>query len=184
MELALQCCKKTYIGQFLSVLFGSLFLALMSQVAIPLPYTTIVVSLQSLAVALLAMTMGPQLALFAVLAYIAQATAGLPVLAGGLANPLWIFTPRMGYLLGFALSAFFSGQLFLSKRPLVALIANELLILAVGTAALCLFLDPFTAFWVGFLPFLIPALLKISAAYCFYKGVDGWMDCKKSSAGT
>ena len=70
-------------------LLGSIFLALMSQVC-PLPFTPIPFTLQTLALFLLSGILGSAHALRSVICYLVQGTVGLPVFAGGLANPLWV----------------------------------------------------------------------------------------------
>ncbi len=52
----------------LQVVLGSLFLAASAQVSIPLPFTPVPISLQSLAVVLLAISLGPRKATYAIVA--------------------------------------------------------------------------------------------------------------------
>lgn len=46
--------RDTYLSSALQVILGSVFLAIMAQAAIPLPFTPVPISLQTLGVALLA----------------------------------------------------------------------------------------------------------------------------------
>lgn len=161
----------TSIGiSLLQVLAGSILLALCAQVAIPLPFTPVPVSLQSLGVALLAVALGPKKATLAVIAYLAQASMGLPVLAAGSVNPLWMFGPRAGYLLGFVVSAYVVGRLMEKSKnnhfvkTWLILSLNEIIILLLGAAWLGSFVGWQNSFAMGVMPFIPGALLKISAA--------------------
>lgn len=154
----------------LHVVLGSIFLALISQISLPLPFTPVPLTFQSLGILLLAMAQGKNKAAFSVIAYLGQATAGLPVLAGGLANPAWMVGPRCGYLLGFVAAAYVVG-LVLEKTShkswswkILSLAVGELTILTVGTAVLTLFFGFGNAVALGFVPFLINAAIKISIA--------------------
>src|SRR4051812_45046818 len=82
-------------------LAGSCFLALLSQVAIPLPFTPIPVTLQTLGVFLLGGILGGRRAVYSVVGYLVQGCCGLPVFAGGVSNPLWISSLQAGFLVAF-----------------------------------------------------------------------------------
>src|SRR5262245_5158687 len=92
------------------VLLGSIFLALMSQLAVHLPYTTVPFTMQTLGVFLLGGILGSKQGALSVLTYLAQGTVGLPVFAGGVANPRWFCDPKAGYLISFTLAAFLIGK--------------------------------------------------------------------------
>lgn len=166
----------------LQVLLGSIFLAMMAQIAIPLPFTPVPMSLQSLAVALLSITLGPRKAPLAVLAYLAQASIGLPVLAAGALNPMWIVSPRAGYLLGFVVASFLVSTLLEKHhrsffRNWLALSLNEITILFCGACGLSFFLGWEKAFTMGVLPFIPCALIKITIAASSLKPIQ-WLKSK------
>lgn len=151
-------------------LFGSIFLALMAQVSINLPFTPVPISMQSLAVFLLVLAQGKNKATGSVVLYLAQATIGLPVLAGGIANPLWIMFPTAGYLVGFVGCAWVAGYLLEKKENsgffwcLTSLVAGTLVLYLLGTAHLSLFVGWDNAFQLGVLPFLSGSVIKLLAA--------------------
>ena len=97
------------VTKALIVLGGSALIALGAQVAVPM--WPVPMSLQTLAVVLVGLTAGSRLGAAAVLAYLAQGLAGLPVGAGGMAGPAWLFGPTGGFLLGFVALAFAAGWL-------------------------------------------------------------------------
>jgi biotin transport system substrate-specific component len=164
----------------LQVLFGSIFLAIMAQIAIPLPFTPVPMSLQTLAIAILAITLGPKKAPLAVLAYLAQATVGLPVLAAGTVNSLWIIGPLAGYLLGFVASAFVVAKLLSTTKQSsfyknwLILSLNEITILALGSLWLSYFVGFQNAITMGILPFIPCALIKITIAASSIKPIN-WL---------
>lgn len=168
-----QTITKTVATSWLSVLqvlVGSLFLSLMAQVAVPLPFTPVPVSLQTFAVALLAITLGSKKAPIAVMLYLVQATMGFPVLALGAVNPLWMVGPKAGYLLGFVASSFVVGKLVESNskpslgKSWLILSLNEAITLCLGALWLSAFVGWPNTLAMGVIPFIPGALLKISAA--------------------
>lgn len=149
---------------------GSCFLALMSQAAIPLSITPIPVTMQTLAVFLLGGVLGSRRAVYSVLAYLIQGCCGLPVFAGGVANPLWILGPQAGFLVSFTAAAYLIGKM-IEKNPhghilymLFSITMGQLMIFAIGIAWLSMFIGPSKALMFGFFPFLTGAALKIMTA--------------------
>lgn len=156
------------IWSITQVFIGSLFLALMSQLAIYLPISTVPITIQTLAVALLTITLGKNKALYAIFLYTVEATLGLPVLKGGSVNPLWMIGPTAGYIFGFFVSSYLIGT-FVSKsthfiKNLMTVFMAELSVLLLGTLWLATFLDPLSAFTIGFLPFITGAIVKTVVA--------------------
>jgi len=161
---------------------GSCFLALMSQVALPLSITPVPVTLQTLAVFLLAGILGSRRAAYSVLAYLVQGCWGLPVFAGGVSNPLWILGPQAGFLISFIAAAFIVGKL-VEKNPhghilylLLTMAMGQWVIFTLGMAWLSFYVGISKAFMCGVVPFLSGAALKIMAASLairFYKAARG-----------
>lgn len=125
----------------LLIVAGSLLVALCAQIALPLPFSPVPVTGQTFAVLLLGATFGARRAAAALLLYLAEGAAGLPVFAPigapGLAR---LVGPTGGYLLASPLAAFVLGKLLekASQRRLStwlgAVVAAETLILGGGTA--------------------------------------------------
>lgn len=92
------------------VILGTLLLTLSAKYQVPL--APVPMSLQSLVAIGLGFTLGPVLGGAAVLAYLAQGAAGLPVFAGtpqlGIGLP-YMLGPTGGYLVGFLLAAVSAG---------------------------------------------------------------------------
>lgn len=170
--------KTINLSGVIKVVIGSVFLGLISQIAIPLPFTPVPITLQTLGVSLLAISLGPRKAPMAVLTYLFQATLGLPVLAGGVSNPLWMATPKAGYLVGFVFAAYLTATLIekYKKTPLwkiwFALSANDGLILTIGACWLSFFVGFEKGFLLGFVPFIPGALVKISMAWISFRPLE------------
>ena len=168
----------TYIFAFAQILLGSVFLSIMAQIAIPLPYTPVPMTLQTLAVALLAISLGSTKAPLAVIAYLLQATAGLPVLAGGAVRPLWMIGQNAGYLLSYIFVSYLVAKLLEHFKPVgfvktwLILSVLELCILSIGSVWLGYFVGWENAFSMGMLAFLPAAAVKVTVAATSYKPVQ------------
>jgi len=162
--------------EVLIVLGGSCFLAILSQLAIPLPFTPVPLTLQTFAVFLLAGILGSRRAVYSVLAHLVQGCCGLPVLAGGTTNPLWFAEPKAGFLFSFLAAVFLIGKL-LEKRDRATLLyialslsLGQLAISGIGMLWLSLYFGLSKAFYFGVAPFLSGAAIKITAATLCLKG--------------
>ncbi len=147
----------------------SLVIALGAQVAIPLPFTPVPVTLQTLAVLLAGCLLGGVRGSLAVIAYLGEGFAGLPVFSGGTAGVGHLLGPTGGYLVGFIPAAYIAG--LLSEKGLVLRWPGALLTLAVGDLALFVpgtvwlgaYVGMEKAVALGFLPFAVGEGLKIAA---------------------
>lgn len=161
------------------VLAGSLFIALSAQIAISLPFSPVPITGQTLAVLLVGALLGSRRGSLAVLAYIAEGLAGLPVFAGGAAGPARLLGPTGGYLVGFVVAAYLVGAL--AERgwdrrvatTAAAMVLGNLVIYAVGVLWLAPFVGGLSkAVTLGAVPFIPGDVLKIGAAALLLPG--GW----------
>ncbi|MDX2272907.1 MAG: biotin transporter BioY [Cyanobacteriota bacterium] len=128
----------------LLIVAGSLFVAVMAQIAIPLPFTPVPITGQTLGVLLVGSTLGWRLGFLALLTYLVEGACGLPFFSAGGSGLERIWGPTGGYLLSFPLTAALIGYLverFGSDRNFLKM---------VGSMALCS-LVTFTlgATWLG-----------------------------------
>jgi len=145
---------------------GSLLIAVLAQVRIPLPFTPVPVTGQTFAVLLVAAALGARLGAASVILYIAQGALGLPFFAGGGSGFAWLFGPTGGYLAGFVVAAALVG--FLAERgldrrlstSLVAFLAGTVVIYACGALWLSVFVGPANAIATGVAPFVIGDTIK------------------------
>ncbi len=107
--------KGSLVYRLVAGLIGTLVLALAAHAAFPLPFTPVPFTLQPLAVLAVGLVLGPLDGTLAVLAYLAEGAAGLPVFSPtGLGGVLQLFGPTGGYLLADPLVAFIAG--FTARR--------------------------------------------------------------------
>lgn len=170
----LSSCKEEQTSDYLSTWFqilgGSLFIALCAQIKIPLFFSPIPLSLQTLAVMLVAGFLGRSKGTMAVMAYLAQMSMGLPVGVGGAIAPLALIGTSGGYLVGFVLQAYLVGWCADNKHRmgnlafLGALASISMMQLGLGALWLGAFVGMQNAFFIGFVPFVAGDLLKVIAA--------------------
>jgi len=154
----------------LFVFGGSLFLGLMAQLALPLWFTPVPLSMLTLGVLLVGAAMGSRKGALAVAAFLVEGACGMPMFAGFSGGLVVLFGPTGGYLFGSVLAAFIVGFLlergFVNKYGLTALslLIGSAIILGSGTLWLSFLLGPKAAFSLGFYPFILGDLIKVGAA--------------------
>ena len=156
----------------LLVLGFSLLLALCAQVSFYLPFTPVPITLQTFAVLLTGAALGSRRGAIAMLVYLAEGAAGLPVFAGGFAGPAALVGPTAGYLWAFPIAAFVVGLLCERRlersylTSVLAMLPGTLIIYAFGVSwlAVLLHLSPLKAINAGLVPFIPGDLLKLLVA--------------------
>ena len=158
---------------------GAAILALLSQIAISLPFTPVPITGQTLGVALLALTLGRNRGLSSVVLYLMLGAAGLPVFAQ--AQSGLVFGPTMGYLIGMLLATVLMGSLADKgwtssfKKTLFAAFMGTVITFVVGVSVLAFFIPAKMLLVAGVLPFLPGSLIKdtlaASVAYKVRKSV-------------
>lgn len=149
----------------------SLLIALSAQVAIPLPFTPVPVTLQTFAVILTGCLLGSGRGALAALAYVAEGSAGLPFFSGGTGGLAHLLGPTGGYLVGCVAAAFVAGLLVeggFARRwagLLLALIAADLAVFLPGVIWLSAFTGANKAIALGFAPFVAGDALKVAVAW-------------------
>ena len=153
------------------IVLGTLFVALLAQVKIPLSFTPVPLTGQTLAVLLVGATLGSKRGALSMLLYIALGAFGLPVFAGGAAGLAYLSGATLGYLIGFVIAAYVIG--LLAERGLERSVRTSILPFLIGTviiyicgvAWLTIVLGSISkAVMAGLVPFLIGDLIKLLAA--------------------
>jgi biotin transport system substrate-specific component len=152
------------------VLAGSALIALSARVAIPLPFSPVPVTGQTFAVLLVGAALGRWRGAAAVLAYLAEGAAGLPVFAGAHAGPAVLLGPTGGYLFGFVPGAWLCG--LLAERGWDRRVGSTILSMILGNVAIFAVALPWLARYVGgsnvwalgFWPFIPGDVVKIGLA--------------------
>lgn len=156
------------LGQAALVLAGTALLALSAKIQIPAGIVNI--SLQTLAILLLAALYGRTLAVLTLCAYLAEGIAGMPVFQGSTAGLAYVVGPTGGYLVGFVAMAAIVG--YAADRGLrtsfggmlLAMLAAEIVLLAFGAAWIALLLGVETAVTSGIGVFIVTDILKVTLA--------------------
>lgn len=150
------------------ILLGSLYIALLSQIEIPLK--PIPVTLQTFAIFSLALFQGSKKSCLSLFLYLIAATLGLPVFPIGYIDPFWIFQPSAGYCLSFPLAAYIVGK-FVDFRKFssvswlfLGLCCGQFTIYLIGVSWLSFIIGWQNALGVGLYPFLAFDFLKILVA--------------------
>jgi biotin transport system substrate-specific component len=155
--------------RLIEIAIGALLVALAAQVAVPVPFSPVPMTLQPLAVLVVGGLLGAAGGVSALVTYLALGVLGLPVFAGGSSGVVHLIGPTGGYLLAFPLAAGVVGALAGRTagvlRVLLACALGMVVIHAGGVAQLALLGgNPAAAFRVGFVPFLTGDLLKVGLA--------------------
>ncbi len=171
-DVVVQPPARAAIGVFafaLAITFGA-------QVALPLPFTPVPITLQTLFVVLGGVVLGPRLGAVAAGAYVLVGAAGAPIFSYGGGGLAWLFGPTGGYLLAAPLAALVAGAVAgRARRPaatLSGLTLGVLTMYAGGAAQLyALTGEPLAGVLaLGVLPFVAGDALKVAAAYWVVRG--------------
>lgn len=148
-----------------AVLLGTLFLTLSSYVEVPM--VPVPVTMQTFAVMLVGALYGWRLGAITIIAWLAEAAVGLPVLSGGAAGAHHFVGPTAGYLFAFPVAGALVGWLaergWNGRRPVLSFLSMLLgnaLCLAIGGAWLAVLFGAEIAWTSGIAPFIIGGVLK------------------------
>lgn len=167
----LRPCEKRRAGlyDFAMIIGGSLLIGLCAQIKL-MPFGLVPITGQTFAVLMIGALLGAKRGVLAVLAYLAQGVAGLPVFALG-SGPSVLIGPSGGYLVGFVPAAFVTGLLAekgWDRRfgtTVLAMILGNVIIYACGLFWLCCLAGGSrTALTTGLLQFIPGDILKMLLA--------------------
>jgi biotin transport system substrate-specific component len=150
----------------------ALFTALMAQIEIPLWFTPVPITGQTLAVVLAGAALGSRLGAASQALYVGLGALGLPFYSGGEGGWSVVSGATGGYLVGFVFAAALVG--FLAERgqdrtvvtALPAFLAGTVVVYACGVTWLAASLDvsAVEAMELGLTPFVIGDLVKVGVA--------------------
>ena len=167
-----------------AVVFVTMLTAIAAQISLPLPFTPVPFTFQPMVVLLGAAALGPRLGMSSQMLYLALGIAGLPVFA---ASPLLpqgaarLLGPTGGYLMAYPFAAFAAG--WLAQRgfdrryvtAVLAMICGLAVVFAGGILWLTIASRPpiglSGALATGFVPFIIPDLVKLLVAAAVMPGL-------------
>ena len=154
------------------IMVASLFVGLCARVTVPLYFTPVPITLQTFAVLLIGLVLGPKRAFAALALYLAEGAAGMPVFsaagAGGIAQ---LLGPTGGFLLSYPIAAMLVGMIYrIGKRrasaAVVACASGISVSYAVGATWLAVVtrVNLVHAFELAILPFIAGDVLKAAVA--------------------
>ncbi|HEV7766958.1 MAG TPA: biotin transporter BioY [Thermoanaerobaculia bacterium] len=155
-------------ANMLLVVGASALIAIAAQVAIPLPFTPVPLTLQPLAVIFIGVALGSKRGAAAAILYLLEGASGLPVFAQGHGGPLWLVGATAGFLWSYPFAAYVAG--FVSERgwgsSILRAVTGMLLALGViylgGWSWLAVLTDARTAFASGVAPFVFADIVKVA----------------------
>ena len=155
-------------ADMLLVIGASALIAIAAQIAIPLPFTPVPLTLQPLAVIFIGAALGSTRGAAAAALYLLEGFSGLPVFAQGHGGPAWLLGATAGYLYSYPFSAWVAG--FVSERgwgsSIVRAVTGMLLALGViylgGWSWLAALTDARSAFVAGVAPFVVADIVKVA----------------------
>jgi len=164
--------RATVASQISLILTGTVFLAVMAQIAFPIPGSPVPFTGQTLGVLLLGTAYGAGLGFSTIAFYLLMGMAGAPIFSSGTSGIERIVGPTGGYLVGMLISSLVLGALAgrkwdqKIKTVIPTMIIGNSIIFAVGL----LWLNQYTGqswswtFEKGLTPFILGEVLKIAIA--------------------
>ncbi len=161
--------SRTAIAQIALVVGGAALVGIAAQIAIPLPFTPVPLTLQTFAVLLVGASLGSLRGALSMVVYLLAGMVGVPWFAEGSSG---FSSASFGYILGFIVAAFIVGRLAERGASTTALrsaglmVVGNIAIYAVGVTWLkfAIDVDWTTALSLGVVPFLIGDAVKIALA--------------------
>jgi biotin transport system substrate-specific component len=177
--------SRSAAGKAFLAIGASAFVAVCAHISVPLYFTPVPVTLQTLAVILVGLTLGPVLGFSALALYLAEGAIGLPVFSPqGLGGIAQLLGPTGGFLLAYPFAAAAAGVVTRLVRAgrfqfIAAILAGctaSSIILATGAVWLAhlLHVSSGAAWRLAVVPFLPGEFLKIAVAAAAYKSLRRW----------
>ncbi|MFP4437278.1 MAG: biotin transporter BioY [Chloroflexaceae bacterium] len=163
--------ENAWVYNLMLTVLGSWFVALLAQISIPLGFTPVPITGQTLGVLLVGSLLGTRMGTLALLLYVAQGAIGLPFFADGNSGVQVLYGSTAGYIFGFVLAAALTG--WLAERGWDRKVSTTVLSMVIGTVLIYIpgviwlagFVDSLQeAVVLGVLPFLLGAVIKIAVA--------------------
>lgn len=151
----------------LASMFAAL-IAVMGYVSVPIPFSPVPISGQTLIIMLIGLMLTPKQAFYSVLTWLLAGVVGAPVFSGGRAGIGVLTSPSGGYIIGFVLGAvvisYLRGQeANMAKMYIAAAVGGIIVIYACGVPVMAYLLnmDLKAALMAGAIPFLIGDAIKV-----------------------
>ena len=158
--------------QVMLVVSGSLVVALAARVTLPLPFTPVPLTLSNFAVLLVGLLLGRRAGFAALMLYLAEGAAGLPVFSPvGLGGMAQLLGPTGGYLMAYPVVAYLAGWVAernrssFARNALAATLAEVFLFVSGVSWLMLVFHAPLLqAAQFGLYPFFFAEVMKVLLA--------------------
>ncbi|MFI5069734.1 MAG: biotin transporter BioY [Terriglobales bacterium] len=159
------------------IIGASLFVAVCARVSLPLPGTPVPLTLQNFGVLLVGLMLGSRRGFAALLLYLAEGAAGLPVFSiGGLGGIAQLLGPTGGYLFAYPLAAGLAGLIMERRartfaRAAAGSILGDVVLFAGGITWLTVYTHSFAlAIRFGLYWFIFAEVIKVMCASAIASG--------------
>jgi biotin transport system substrate-specific component len=152
----------------LTIVGASLVIAIAAQIAIPIPFSPVPLTMQPLAVLLVGVTLGSRRGAAAAALYLFEGASGLPFFAQGHGGAFWLTAATAGYLWSYPLAAFVAGWFSergwgsTTLRAIAGMLVALAIIYAGGFSWLAMLAGPRAALSLGIVPFVIADIVKVA----------------------
>ena len=160
-----------WLRDVILILLGAVLVAVLAQVEIPLPFTPVPITGQTLGVLLVGAALGSRRGAASLGAYLVMGIVGLPFFAGRAHGLAIVIGATGGYLIGFVVATYVIGLLAERglersvRTALIPFLIGTLIIYLCGVSWLAIVLGSLSkAVMAGLLPFLIGDAIKLIAA--------------------
>lgn len=160
---------KSLSRNILLVVGTSVLLALSAQIAVPLPFSPVPVTFQTLVALLAGAVLGSRLGALSVMVYLLEGLVGLPFFAKGAAGIAYFQGVTGGYLMGFLIAAFVVG--FLVETGAGRKMSTAIFAMGIGNVVIYMFgitwlqivlnISTSKAFVLGLYPFILGDMYKL-----------------------
>ena len=149
------------------ILIGSISIGILAQASIPIPFSPVPITGQTIGVVLVGSLLGAKRGALCIVLYLLEGSLGLPVFANMSAGLHILIGPTAGYLWGFIVAAFIMG-IFKEKQFLhkpfscfLACFISTTIILIFGAFYLIILTQDISkGLYLGFYPFLVGDIVK------------------------
>lgn len=152
---------------------ASCLIALAAQIAIPVPFSPVPLTMQPIAVLLVGVVLGSWRGAAAASLYLLEGFAGAPVFAQAHGGAAWLVAASAGYLWSYPAAAWVAGWFSqhgwgsTRSRAIFGMLAALAVIYAGGWSWLSGFVGVKNAFVAGVAPFIVADIVKIALAAAF-----------------
>jgi biotin transport system substrate-specific component len=150
------------------VVGASVLIALAAQIAIPIPFSPVPLTMQPLAVLFIGVVLGANRGAAAATLYLLEGAGGLPVFAQGHGGAIWLIGATAGYLYSYPAAAWLAGWFSergwgsTTWRAVAGMLAALAVIYAGGWSWLAMLTGARAAFAAGVVPFILADVVKIA----------------------